>query len=210
MKKLLEWWKIWTMLSIVVFVMTCWILAHGFWWDPTQSPFSDWRIDKQLGNTLDDLEWNYLMTKLDTLGGVPAWAVMAFNLNKCPTWWHEYTAARGRFIMGKGYYDTLGDVGGNSYVYLQIDQMPAHAHYMVAKWAKNSSQYVYDHDGMNYPDYPLAYEDDHDDSGSDGDFSYTLAAYPGKAEIWKTSTAWWYKAVDLLNPYIKLIYCEKE
>ena len=33
-------------------------------------------------------------------GGVPAGAVMAFNLNSCPSGWSEYTPAYGRFIRG--------------------------------------------------------------------------------------------------------------
>ena len=224
MKKLLEWWKIWTMLSIVVFVMTCWILAHGFWWDPTQSPFSDWRIDKQLGNTLDELEWNYLMTKLDTLGGVPAWAVMAFDLSKCPEWWEAYSNADGRVIKGAWTrYAYVGDrtfsriyskwdTGWSPYMYLTINNMPEHAHYMVSKdW--DGTQYD-GWDWLKYPDVPLAwYSNDGDACDDDSNCNYGLAAARwGTARYWLTSKVWsstpWQFSIE--DPYIVLIYCKKK
>ena len=34
------------------------------------------------------------------VGGIPAGAVMAFDLAACPAGWSEYTAARGRFLRG--------------------------------------------------------------------------------------------------------------
>ena len=199
MKKSFNSWKLLTLLSSLIFAMSCWYLVYA------AGGFDNWKVPGGIWNELSSTEWNDLMDNL----WVPSWAVMAFNLSSCPDWWTEYTAARDRTIRGKGYYNSAGDTGGSDNIYLSEYQLPAHSHYMVARWAKNSSQYVYDHDWMNYPNLPLAYEDDHDDSGSDGNFSYTLAAYPGTATLWKTSTAWYWWGVDIRNSYVMLLFCQK-
>lgn len=51
-------------------------------------------LEVQITDTLTKDRWNEMVTKLnsiwtkvDTLSNIPSWAVMAFNLNSCPTWW---------------------------------------------------------------------------------------------------------------------------
>lgn len=64
------------------------------------------------GETLTDQSWNdmlnnqaYLKQQVESISwGVPAWAVMAFNLASCPTWWSKANGTdntldlRGEFI----------------------------------------------------------------------------------------------------------------
>lgn len=74
-------------LSGLVFLGTVWIGFIGFaaWTDlPTQS---NW-------DTLNSTIWNNLISKVntiwaqvDTLWSSPAWAIMAFYLTSCPSWW---------------------------------------------------------------------------------------------------------------------------
>lgn len=54
---------------------------------------------------------------MQSAGGTPSGAVMAFNLASCPTGWSEYTAGQGRAIIGAGAgagltARTLGVTGG--------------------------------------------------------------------------------------------------
>lgn len=220
MKNLLKWWKLWTMLSILVFVMTCWILTYAFWGDPTQSPFADWRTDKQLGSSIEELEWNYLMTKLDTLGGVPKWAVMAFDLSECPEWWEAYSDADGRVIKGAwtryAYVDdrTFSRVyskwatGWSPYMYLKSEHMPEHFHYMIAVDKVGSNWF---RDNLSeWKDWSLA------ERWSSNDWTnedrYDLAASNQKATAARTSTVWssYPTQFSIEDPYIVLIYCKKK
>jgi hypothetical protein len=59
--------------------------------------------------------------------------VLAFNLASCPTGWSEYTAARGRAIVGAGQGTgltnrTAGEAGGAETHALTVNELPAHAH----------------------------------------------------------------------------------
>ncbi|MBL4775616.1 MAG: hypothetical protein JKY87_06135, partial [Mariprofundus sp.] len=47
-------------------------------------------------------------------GGVPAGAVMSFDLNACPTGWAEFTQARGRYMVGMTPGGTLRGVSGTA------------------------------------------------------------------------------------------------
>jgi len=66
---------------------------------------------------------------------LPAGTVIPFNLSSCPTGWSEYTAARGRTIIGTNptaaggiSVRTLGQTGGAETHTLTIAEMPAHSH----------------------------------------------------------------------------------
>lgn len=57
------------------------------------------------GATINATVWNELVNnintiwaKVDTIGNLPTWAIIAFDLTTCPTGWTEYTPARGRFL----------------------------------------------------------------------------------------------------------------
>ena len=66
-------------------------------------------------------------------GGIPAGAVMAFNLASCPSGWAEFTSARGRTVVGSGSgvgltARTLGQEFGSETHVLTVNQMPSHSH----------------------------------------------------------------------------------
>ncbi|MDP2621354.1 MAG: hypothetical protein Q8P46_14480 [Hyphomicrobiales bacterium] len=67
-------------------------------------------------------------------GGVPAGAVMSFDLALCPTGWTALAGAAGRVLIGVGTLapDTynLGNTGGSARHTLTIAEMPAHNHNM--------------------------------------------------------------------------------
>jgi hypothetical protein len=55
---------------------------------------SDW-------DSLTHTKWNEMVGYT-----VPSGALMAFDLGSCPTWWTEYTAARGRTFIWVGQWNT--------------------------------------------------------------------------------------------------------
>ncbi len=71
---------------------------------------------------------------------VPSGAVMAFDLESCPSGWDSYGPATGRFILGAGTETNLdqngvplternlNDTGGAETHLLTVEEMPAHAH----------------------------------------------------------------------------------
>ena len=59
---------------------------------------------------------------------VPAGAVVAFDLDRCPDGWAVHDDAAGRFVVGVGGEYGLGDTGGLAEVVLKIEQMPSHLH----------------------------------------------------------------------------------
>lgn len=103
MKKLFEWWKIWAILSALMFVMTCWLVAYS----ATSNTFSSWKTDT-MWSVLTEASWNKLMDELDSLRSdldstvsnqgnrdgesIPGWMIVAFY-DDCPTWWDYYTSA---------------------------------------------------------------------------------------------------------------------
>lgn len=64
---------------------------------------------------------------INALHGVPAGAVMPFNLDACPSGWSEFVQANDRFILGKG-AKALGETGGEERVTLTVEEMPRHNH----------------------------------------------------------------------------------
>lgn len=79
------------------------------------------------------------ITSASTNNGVPANAVVAFA-GSCPAGWSEYTQARGRTIVGAGYYSesfrgnwfsttyNLGVTGGAAAYKMYTSEMPRHNH----------------------------------------------------------------------------------
>jgi hypothetical protein len=61
---------------------------------------------------------------------VPAGAVMAFNLDACPSGWAPLPTAAGRAIVGATTGLARGSVVGADQVTLSLAQMPTHAHAM--------------------------------------------------------------------------------
>ena len=122
MKKSFNSWKLLTLLSSLIFAMSCWYIVYAA---------AGFKVPGGIWMELDSSEWNEVVDYL-----VPSWAVMAFNLSSCPDWWTEYTAARDRTIRGKGYYNSAGDTGGSDYIYLS--EYDCVSHETLIKWLLNN------------------------------------------------------------------------
>ncbi|ENX4858870.1 TPA: hypothetical protein I7295_24395 [Vibrio parahaemolyticus] len=64
---------------------------------------------------------------------IPSNTVIAFNGDKCPKGWRDFSQAQGRFIIGAGSGDNLklkkfGDTGGAEEHTLTITEIPKHTH----------------------------------------------------------------------------------
>ena len=234
MKKLLQSWKLWTWLFILVFIMTCWLLIYA----ASSRDFTSFKTTT-MWNTLTSQNWNNLMDSLNEYT-VPQWAVMAFNLEKCPDWWTRFAEADGRFIMGGDRlsdhtYETIWDCkpgyeiiyrnwsrticestakGGNNEINLTINQLPPHSFYTVIErglYAKNT-QWNYDWPS-NKKNWWVNSHSRWERNG-DGNERYSIEVTNWKtidvqANAWKTNTLWYGEAINIQNPYIKLLYCQK-
>jgi microcystin-dependent protein len=142
----------------------------------------------------------------DEVSGIPAGAVMAFNLNSCPSGWSAYGASAGRNIVGIDpgniAYDALGERGGRDSVTLSSTQIPASDHYhnMIYN-AKVRS------DGWGGANIYLV-----DESNQGGDTEYDLGGSPSAPNVGRTSTALVPSPrtpVPVMDPYVVLRYCVK-
>jgi len=100
MKKFFEWWKIWTILAVLIFAMTFWLVAYSGS-NPSFVQFKAQPMREVLtANSWDDLmdELNSLRSKVDELiqnqqnSWIPEWMIAPF-LDDCPPWWNWYSSA---------------------------------------------------------------------------------------------------------------------
>lgn len=61
---------------------------------------------------------------------IPAWAIMAFNLDKCPNWWTEFTVANSRSLVWTSKIATPLRTWWNNSIKLTVDNLPPHHRYM--------------------------------------------------------------------------------
>lgn len=227
MQKFWQSWKIYTILSALIFMMTCGLVVYATTSLNTSSSFSDWKSSK-IWNTLTATDWDVLMDKLawldnivqwldstvqwlNNLDNIPAWAIMAFNLNNCPDWWKAYDKAAGRSIRGIWWATSyrIWETGWSDSVYIDVRNLPRHSHRMFT----NDYNVDYNFDRTwndNKKQRPIAVENDHEDGN--GNFSYTMAAAKSdnkEPTIGRTSYVWWNIALDIDDPFVVLRYCEK-
>lgn len=174
------------------------------------------------GNKLTAEMWDNLMDGLSKMQQnwasnttpwleIPKGAVMAFNLETCPQWWKRFAAADGRFIMGtqggnsyNGYWPmkNVGAQWGTASIKLNIGQLPAHSHYMFGSWDAETNEWVVnDREGTISP-YSKTKVDDRNEW-------YAIRTVAGQAYMGKTSSVGNNEAINIQNPYIKLLYCQK-
>jgi hypothetical protein len=72
---------------------------------------------------------------LDGTESVPAGAVVFFSLDQCPTGWSEYTAARGRAIVGRQPSGTLGGTYGEPLT--DLEEREHHHEYSISTLTTN-------------------------------------------------------------------------
>lgn len=201
MKKTFESWKIWTILSALLFFMTCGVfIVHA------AGSSNNWLFTQKyntgaLNNTLTATWWNQLMGDLDNL--IPEGAIMAFNLDKCPTWWNDYSLANGRFLMWE-----TSDIGGiwwkNS-----ITEVPNHSHFVL-----DYLNQVNGNGEINVGTMTINWESvtvwratrtgDPTKRAQTNDDGHSDIPYI-KHRVQST----WASSVDITNPYVKVRYCIK-
>lgn len=199
MKKSLESWKLWTILSALIFVMTFWLVVYAA--TTVSRDFTQWKTGN-MWNTLTSTDWNNLMDSLNSWT-VPAGAIMAFNSTSCPEWWQRYSKADWKFLMwaNAGFWE----VWWTSSITLTLGQIPQHQHRLFSNQAngdKVSSSYggyiSYSSDRKNWnQDYDLT------KGGGISTTTVGLSSYQLNSKSQPDK-------VDITNPFVKVIYCVKQ
>ncbi len=73
---------------------------------------------------------------------VPAGAVMAFNLKKCPKRWKPYAPAEGRFVLGADRDNEINIPGGDFKFTLSKNQLPLHSHSVSISGGSNTNFFI--------------------------------------------------------------------
>lgn len=137
---------------------------------------------------------------------IPKGAIMAFNLSSCPKWWSRFAEADGRFIMGSN--SNIKGKGGKSEINITISQLPPHYFYIThgSKWNSWLDE---------NPERTVAWMWDWiaklGHSTRKDTYYYLLWAEQWKiANAGRTNTIWNGQSINIQNPYIKLLYCQKD
>ena len=137
---------------------------------------------------------------------IPKGAIMAFNLSSCPEWWSRFAEADDRFIMGSN--SNIKGKGGKSEINITISQLPPHYFYIThgSKWNSWLDE---------NPERTVAWMSDWTaklgHSTRKDTYYYLLWAEQWKiANAGRTNTIWNGQSINIQNPYIKLLYCQKD
>lgn len=160
-----------------------------------------------------------LRSQISMLSGVPKGIIMLWDLanGPIPQGWAPYRKMQGRMALGAkqdsgGQWDS-GETGGSSTVSLKLENLPSHAHnttvtmpaHSHAVWAKRKINVSDSGSGYDVAVVPGAGEGD--EPRSKGGFEcqasteqqcYTSSSYAGGN-----------KAVEIMPPYVKLVYIIK-
>ena len=211
MKKYLEWYMKW--LSIWLgFLTILWLTWVAYWayvaissdvnpWDSLSASLFNNVLENQRVLKSD---YETLNSTVTWLSNVPAWAVMAFNLSSCPTWWTAFTSGNGRVIVW-----VWSDWQWNNYWLintwwearhtLSVSEMPSHNHSVYDPW-HNHAYYVYSIAWGTWP---------HSDN-----FSYQWNQWTFSTSTATTNISiynnWWWQSHENRMPYLALLYCVKQ
>lgn len=133
---------------------------------------------------------------------IPKGAIMAFNLSFCPEWWSRFAEADGRFIMGSS---SKGERGGSSSITLSTDQLPPHRHYIAGGFHSNTKDRSKNDQNGTISSFSQTRYDDRNDR-----YALRTTQKPGEANEGLTSTVGKWNPINIQNPYIKLLYCQKD
>ncbi|MFM2384113.1 MAG: hypothetical protein RIQ72_685 [Candidatus Parcubacteria bacterium] len=118
-------------------------------------------------------------------GGVPVGAIVLFA-NSCPTGWSEFTALQGKMPIGVNAVYPIGSTGGNSQITLSVNQLPSHSH-----------------------DYGLASGGNIGVESVEGGAPHeVIAPKPGGRN--STLSTGGGSAINIMNPYKAVIFCQKD
>lgn len=172
------WYSAWTSLTADIPNQNSWDIMTSAIWNNL--------VDK-LNKTIDNV--NLLNTSISNINSVPTWAVMAFNLDTCPTWWTALSSANWKVIVW-----VWSDWQWNTYTRwitwweakhtLSVAEMPSHNHTSstITRTIFDStwwwSNYWQDTPSWTWPDIYSNY-------------------------------TWWGQAHENRMPYLALLYCVK-
>lgn len=84
-------------------------------------------VNVSSGVTIDGVDISEVLAEA-AVSGVPAGAVMPFNLASCPTGWAEFTTARGRYVVGLPSGGTLNGTAGTALTNAENRATGVHSH----------------------------------------------------------------------------------
>ncbi len=198
MKKILKTWNLWNILSIFLFVMTCWVFVTYATNTSNNWFFTNYNTG-QINNTLTATWRNNLMGDLDNL--IPEGAIMAFT-SLCPQGWYELTGSNWKFLMWAN--SNFGNWWWNSSITLSVSQIPAHSHYI--RYWKSAYKYW---DNANLRPVAVDWDSGKYPISNEGTSTTDSAATGSWINTVKTQRVWSGSPIDILNPYIKVHYCVK-
>lgn len=217
MKNHFKSWKLWTVLSVLSFVMTLSLVAYAASSLSTSSSFTSWKTTS-MWNTLSADDWNTLMDKLEAVSvvSVPKWAIMAFNSYNCPNGWSPFEAAEWwRTLVWEGGNFRLGSTGWSGKITLNEHQLPPHSHklFSLDSYYNNYAVEMGSDtrlDSQHAPAYFVQYSQWWYEDVSNNIFSYAIKNGKYDASLWKSSTVWNWWEIDIMNPYVVVKYCVKD
>ena len=168
---------------------------------------------------------------------IPKGAIMAFNLSSCPEWWSRFAEADGRFIMGSN--SNIKGKGGNSSIMMETNQLADHSHYFtdiffsenwysLPKWMWVNAAWMFPGDiGRNWPWSRSTDADNNPIAILRKTWGYILSS------AWSHANSYVFdgyqtrdkeeankekrfqreekqQPLNIINPYIKLLYCQKD
>ena len=159
-----------------------------------------------------------VMVNPNATSGIPAGAVMAFDLDSCPSGWSEMPSLTGRTIVGTGTYSnsdpnekigtttySRGNIGGLAYYVMSIGQMPKHNHPIRYGSVLDDGDSDYAANGYR----TSAVEFDWINSGAGPLGGYFGANGDTKGPFANTKYAGGNAPTDNRQPYYALKYCRK-
>ena len=125
----IKWW----IYNGIWFVLVLWLTWIAYWAYTTMTDVTTWQaLTATLFNQVQE-NVRVLKTTVDWLSNVPTWAVMAFNLASCPSWWITADGTswtpdlRWTFIRWINWNVNSRDVSRTLWDY-QVDDFKAHKH----------------------------------------------------------------------------------
>jgi hypothetical protein len=123
---------------------------------------------------------------------IPKATIAAFDVPNCPEGWTEYANARGRTIVGAGQGNGLTarayrETGGSEQLRLSIDQLPPHSFSARVPFVLNSAGDRFNAGGKDYP-----------------------VVQPGGSVAAETNALGKGTPIDMMPPYVVLVFCRKE
>ena len=201
MKKFLESWKIWTILSALSFFATFGLVVYAA--NSTGGLFDKYKTwATWIWNELKASDWDNLMSDLNKLE-IPQWAIMAFKTD-CPAGWTRFEEADGKFLRWNVNFNTnYGNWRWAETHTLTLNEMPNHSHYIVRNYSAGTSE-EWLTDNNNYSDQTIVSA-----MLRNKDSDYSMKVVEDSANAWKSSSVWSSQSFSIMNPYIYVIFCVK-